>query len=129
LQGLEASIYWLYGRKPHREGMRAIKHYLDAARDKLDPSPASRENKPTDYWLAKQLGARPSLISNYRSGLSFPDEAVAIRLAKLLEIDPLEIIAVANYDRAIRTQKTGRKDTSEEQKFWRQVYRDVARRK
>ena len=109
--------------------MKAIKHYLDAARDKLDPSPASRENKPTDYWLAKQLGARPSLISNYRSGLSFPDEALAIRLAKLLAINPLEIIAVANYHRAIRIQKARRKDTSEEQKFWRQVYRDVAKKK
>ncbi len=107
--------------------MKAIKHYLDAARDKLDPSPASRENRPTDYWLAKQLGARPSLISNYRSGLSFPDEAVAIRLAKLLAINPLEIIAVANYHRAIK--KARMKDTSEEQKFWRQVYRDVAGKK
>ncbi len=109
--------------------MKAIKHYLDAARDKLDPSPASREDKPTDYWLAKQLGARPSLISNYRSGLSFPDEAVAIRLARLLGINPLEIIAVANYHRAIRIQKAHMKDTSEEQKFWRQVYRDVAGKK
>ncbi len=109
--------------------MKAIKAYLDAARDKLEPSPASRENKPTDYWLAKHLGARPSLISNYRSGVSFPDEAVAIRLARLLAINPLEIIAVANYHRAIRLQKAQRKDTSEEQKFWRQVYRDVAGKK
>ena len=109
--------------------MKAIKHYLDAARDKLDPSPASRENKPTDYWLAKHLGARPSLISNYRSGLSYPDEAVAIRLAKLLVINPLEIIAVANYHRALRIHTARMKDTSEEQKFWRQVYRDVARKK
>ncbi len=108
--------------------MKSIKHYLDAARGKLDPSPASQRNKSSDYWLAKHLDARPSLISNYRSGLSYPDEAVAIRLARLLEIDPIEIIAVANYQRAVRMHKEKKRDTAGEQKFWRQVYKEVVKK-
>ena len=108
--------------------MKSMKHYLDAARDRLDPSPASQTNRSTDYWLAKHLGARPSLISNYRSGLSYPNEAVAIRLARLLEIDPIEIIAVANYHRAVRIGKERKRDTAAEQKFWRQVYNEVVKK-
>lgn len=91
--------------------MRNIKYYLDAARNKLDP--------PTDYRLAKFLAAGPSLISNYRNGLSYPNEGMSIRLAKLLKINPIEIIAVANYHRAVRIH------ASEERKFWRQIYNET----
>ncbi len=53
---------------------------------------------------------------------------IAIRLARLLEIDPIEIIAVANYHRAVRIGKERKRDTAAEQKFWRQVYNEVVKK-
>ena len=74
----------------------------------------------SDYALAKKLGVRPSHISNYRNGRSCPDDKMAVRLAKLLDIDPLEIVAVANYNRAVRTENpVGRR-------LWQRLFKLVA---
>ncbi len=45
---------------------------------------------------------------------------MAVRLAKLLDIDPLEIVAVANYNRAVRTENAvGRR-------LWQRLFKLVA---
>ncbi len=92
--------------------MKAIKHYLDRA--------IARHALRSDYGLAKKLGVRPSHISNYRNGRSCPDDKMAVRLAKLLEIDPLEIVAVANYNRAVRTEN------SVSRRLWHRLFKLVA---
>ncbi len=92
--------------------MKAIKRYLDLA--------IARHALRSDYGLAKKLGVRPSHISNYRNGRSCPDDKMAARLAKLLEIDPLEIVAVANYDRAVRTENLVSR------RLWHRLYKLVA---
>ncbi len=45
---------------------------------------------------------------------------MATRLAKLLEIDPLEIVAVANYNRAVRTENPVSR------RLWHRLYKLVA---
>lgn len=79
-------------------------HYLDAARDRLDPA--------SDYELARELEIEPSAISNYRHGRSRPDNNVLIGLAEILEIDPLELIALVNAERAKKER---------ERAFWKNL--------
>ncbi len=95
--------------------MKTIKHYLDAAK--------ARHKLPSDYALAKKLEVGASHISNYRSGRSHPDDAMAVHLARLLGIGPLEIIAAAHYHRASRLGNSGGK------RLWSQVYKDSVRNK
>ncbi len=92
--------------------MKAIKGYLDLA--------IARHALRSDYGLAKKLGVRPSHISNYRNGRSCPDDKMAVRLAKLLDIDPLEIVAVANYNRAVRTENPVSR------RLWQRLFKLVA---
>ena len=115
LQGLEWSVYWPLSRSLLTQHLKTINHYLDAAK--------ARHKLPSDYALAKKLEVGASHISNYRSGRSHPDDAMAVHLARLLDIGPLEIIAAAHYYRASRL------GDSEDQRLWKQVYRDAVRRK
>jgi ribosome-binding protein aMBF1 (putative translation factor) len=66
--------------------------YLDAAKAKLGIA--------SDYALAKKLNMTTTAISNYRVGRSRMDDDVALKVAKILEIDPLEVIAAANVERS-----------------------------
>ncbi len=91
--------------------MKTINAYLDQAK--------KRHNLPSDYALAQKLGVRSSQITNYRRGTSRPDEMMSVKLARLLAINPLEIIASANYHRAVRSADSAAK------KFWMQVYKEV----
>ncbi len=45
---------------------------------------------------------------------------MAVRLAKLLDIDPLEIVAVANYNRAVRTENRVSR------RLWQRLFKLVA---
>ncbi|WAL84970.1 helix-turn-helix domain-containing protein [Pandoraea sp. XJJ-1] len=72
--------------------MKTTVDFLDAVK--------IRRDLPSDYALAKLLCIRPSAISNYRAGRSHFDEEIAVRVAEILEIDPMEVIASANYERA-----------------------------
>ena len=95
--------------------MKKIKYYLDAAKKKHKPS--------SDYALAKTLQVGQSHISNYNSGRSYPDDKTAVKLARLLNINPLEIIAAAHYQRAVKS------DDSEGKKLWLSVYKESAKRR
>ncbi|MES2027373.1 MAG: helix-turn-helix domain-containing protein [Pseudomonadota bacterium] len=66
--------------------------YLDAAKQRLKID--------SDYALSKILGVTTSAISNYRAERSRIDDDVALKLAEILEINPLEVIASANAERA-----------------------------
>ena len=71
--------------------MRTLE-YLDKAKVKLGIQ--------SDYGLAKQLKISESTMSSYRAGRSRMDDEVALKVAKMLEIDPIETIAAANLERA-----------------------------
>lgn len=66
--------------------------YLDAVKEKAGIA--------SDYALAKRLGLTTSAISNYRHGRSSPDNLVAVRVAGILGIDPMVVIADIELERA-----------------------------
>lgn len=55
---------------------------------------------PSDYALAKKIGIQQSAVSNYRSKRSYMDDATAIRVAALLEIDAAIVFAAVHRERA-----------------------------
>ncbi|WP_186082820.1 DUF3693 domain-containing protein [Burkholderia gladioli] len=72
--------------------MKTTVEYLDEVK--------ARHDLPSDYAASKALGVTPSAISKYRLGRAYFDDLTALRVAELLDINPLEVIAAANADRA-----------------------------
>lgn len=66
--------------------------YLDALRAHL--------RLPSDYAAAKVLGVTVSSASGYRNGKHTFDDATALRVAELLEIDPQRVVADMHAERA-----------------------------
>lgn len=57
---------------------------------------------PSDYATAKKLGITQSAVSKYRNKRSTLDDSVAIEVAELLELEPLQVVASMNFERAER---------------------------
>ncbi|MEK6840062.1 MAG: DUF3693 domain-containing protein [Nanoarchaeota archaeon] len=73
--------------------MASSLEFLDAVKVK--------HNLPSDYALAKILGLTRQAVSKYRHGhAKAMDVATAVKVAELLEIDALLVIAVAERERA-----------------------------
>lgn len=72
--------------------MDATNRYLDRL--------AAHLGGVSDYRIAKVLQVGHSRISNYRTGRSTLDNAIAWKMAELLGIDAREIIAALEADRA-----------------------------
>ena len=85
--------------------MKTTIQYLDAYKAKL--------HLASDYAAAKALGITRAAVSKYRNGHGGFDDETAVRLAEALEINPLEVIAAANGERA-------RDDNSK--RFWERVW-------
>lgn len=60
----------------------------------------ARHSLHSDYSVAKKLGVTRTSISNYRSKRSFFDNDTAIRVARLLDIDPGFVVACCHLERA-----------------------------
>ena len=54
----------------------------------------------SDYRIAQLLGLRPHQISGYRHTSVKPSNPVVMRLAALCDLDPAEVIAWVNLERA-----------------------------
>ncbi len=54
----------------------------------------------SDYALAKALGISHSAICGYRAGTSRINDDVALKIAEILAVHPLQVIADANAERA-----------------------------
>ncbi|MFM0364236.1 hypothetical protein [Paraburkholderia sediminicola] len=72
--------------------MKTTGEYLDAVKAKLD--------LPSDYATAKALGVTRAAVSRYRLLQSFPDELICAKIADILGIEPIEVIAAAQYERS-----------------------------
>lgn len=72
--------------------MKSTGQYLDAVKDRLD--------LPSDYAIAKALNVTRAAISSYRTGRSMPDDLVCARIAAVIGVEPMEVIAAINYQRA-----------------------------
>lgn len=57
---------------------------------------------PSDYALAKRLGIHQATMSNYRNGKRAFDATMCMRVAELLDIDPLRVIVDCEAERAAR---------------------------
>lgn len=62
----------------------------------------------SDYALAKKLGISHSAICGYRAGRSRIDDDVALTIAEILKIHPLQVIATANAERAKTPEQRAR---------------------
>lgn len=66
--------------------------------DYLDRVKAEKQIS-SDYALAKALGVQESALANYRHGRRVMDTYTAARVAELLRLDPMEVIAAAQVER------------------------------
>lgn len=66
--------------------------FLDAVR--------AKHGLRSDYQLARFLGSRQATISRYRTGGSMMDEAMCLKIAALLELDPGHVLAAIAAERA-----------------------------
>jgi hypothetical protein len=72
--------------------MKTTIQYLDAVRAKL--------NLPSDYAAAKVLGITAAAVSRYRNKIGYFDDLTSWKVAQILEIEAIEVIAACNYERA-----------------------------
>lgn len=66
----------------------------------------------TDYKLAKALKIHSGRIADYINGKRIPDENACLRIAMLLERNPIEIIAIVQTDTEKNVQRKA---------FWNEV--------
>lgn len=71
-----------------------------------------RAGNVTDYRLSKLLEISPQHVSNYRTGRTRPENSIAMRLAAIAGVDPVEAMAAVNIERAT---------TEEERAAWRLI--------
>jgi len=74
----------------------------------------------SDYALAKWLEVTDGAMSHYKTGRRTIDDYTAARIADALGINPMEIIAAANAERAEREKDEKRRE------YWRKVFASCA---
>lgn len=79
---------------------------------------AKQRHGVSDYGLCKLLGVGTSTLSNYRNGRSRPDDRMARRLAELADLDPGQVAAWLQVERA--------KD-DDSRAMWRDIAERLAR--
>ena len=67
-----------------------------------------RRGITSDYALAKVLGVTQSAVSSYRTGRSRIDDDVALTVAEILQMHPMQVIAAANAERAKTEEQRAR---------------------
>ncbi|MEK9140002.1 MAG: helix-turn-helix transcriptional regulator, partial [Nitrospirota bacterium] len=77
--------------------MTDIAEYFEAVK--------TRYGLSSDYTLAKKLGIAQPEANLMRRGLKIPKPEVCIRIAKLLDKNPVELLLVAQKDKAPRQAK------------------------
>lgn len=74
--------------------------YLDACKKRLGIE--------SDYALAKALRVTQAAVSSYRTGNSKISDDVALTVADILSVHPLQVIAAANAERAKTPEQRAR---------------------
>lgn len=68
----------------------------------------NRRGIVSDYALAKVLGVSQPTVASYRSGNSRISDDVALTVAEILQLHPLQVIAAANAERAKTPEQKAR---------------------
>ena len=76
--------------------------------DLIDAAKA-RQGWPSDYRLGKVLGVTSQTVSQWRSGVSYPELLSIYRLAEFAGQEPAAVVASIEYERA---QRNGRSDAA-----------------
>ena len=76
--------------------MQTTVQFLDAVR--------VRHELTSDYQLAKFLGVPQTSISSYRTGRSMMDEAMCLKIAAALAIEPGEVLVAIAFEREKRAE-------------------------
>jgi transcriptional regulator with XRE-family HTH domain len=71
----------------------------------------------SDRAMAKWLGVSQPAVTQYQAGKRIIDDYTASKIAHALNLDPLEVIAVANMERA---------NDEEKREYWRTIFRRCA---
>ena len=103
--------------------MKSLQRYLDNAKLK--------HGLTKNDQLSKKLGIPPNHVSQWYHGVSHPGDEGMVKLAQLLKINPLEIIASVNYQKAATSIKReyNPKRNAAQRKFWWQVYEQTVRKR
>jgi len=83
--------------------MKTSISYFREAKDRL---------KASDYRMAQILKITRTATSKYQSGQRIMDDTTAAKIARILEIPEIEVIAAANAER----------EKGEKQEFWKNFY-------
>jgi len=76
--------------------MSKTNYYLDSC--------LAKTGAPSDYALAKILGITRSGLSKYRNNKTQMDDSVCLKVASILEIEPMIVISAMHAERA-RSEK------------------------
>lgn len=95
---------------PHRayiqgEGMKLIADYVEEAKEK--------SGVKSDRAFSLHIGGSEGLVSKWINEGKHPEDYYCIRIAEILRINPLEIIAAANWER----------EKSQDKKDWWENFR------
>src|SRR5438477_10362802 len=82
----------LTSRRTMGDRMLEITRYIEELKDRL--------HLKSDYALAHKLGITQPEANHIRRGLKVPREELCIKMAKLLGKNPVELMLVAQKDRA-----------------------------
>jgi transcriptional regulator with XRE-family HTH domain len=77
--------------------MSEISAYLEAVKDRYDLG--------SDYALAEKLGIAQPDANLIRRGLKIPKPELCIKIAKLLNKNPVELLLIAQKDKAPTSAK------------------------
>jgi transcriptional regulator with XRE-family HTH domain len=72
--------------------MKTTVEFLDAVSAKLGGA--------SDYAIAKELGVTRSAVSRYRNGHGGFDDETAMKVARVLDIDPGAVVTAAHAERS-----------------------------
>lgn len=61
------------------------------------------ERKKTSKWLAEQLGKDPATVSKWRTNKTQPSLETLVVVAKILEMDPRELIILVDTQKVMMT--------------------------
>lgn len=77
--------------------MKLVLDYVEDAKEKTGIK--------SDMAFGKHIGGTDSMVKQWRNRGSTPEDYYCIRIAEILGIDPLEVIAAANWEREKNQEK------------------------
>ena len=103
--------------------LKSLKRYLDETKQ--------RHELGTNNELCHKVGVPKNRLLHWYHGVCHPTDEAMVKLARLLKINPLEIIACVNDHKAATSIKRERnpKRNAALRRFWWQLYNKTAKKR